>query len=374
MNKIENRLYSLDVFRGITIVGMILVNNPGSWDYVYRPLLHAKWNGWTPTDFIFPFFLFIVGVAMAFSFSKRIEQGSGFKQLFLKVIRRTLIIFILGLFLNYYWSFDLATLRIPGVLQRIAICYFFASLFMLKMNQRWQIVLAILLLAVYWAALKIIPVPGFGAGNLSPEGNLCRYVDSQILSGHTWLYAPALGFDPEGILSTIPAIVSVLLGVFTGNWLRSSKEKMEKAAGMFFIANIALVLGVIMHEWLPINKNLWTSSYVIFMAGMALHFLGFCYWLIDVKGYKNWAFPFTVFGMNAIIAYFTLSLFGKTMAYWKITQSDGSEISIKSILYENIFAPAFGDYFGSLMYPITMIVIWFGLLFLLYRKRIFIKV
>lgn len=370
----NNRLVSLDAFRGITIVGMIIVNNPGSWNHVYRPLLHAKWHGWTPTDFIFPFFLFIVGVAMSFSFGKRIERGDSQKQLFLKAIKRTLIIFMLGLLLNYYWQFDIKTVRIPGVLQRIALCYFLASVIMLKFSRRWQIVLSMILLIGYWAALKLIPVPGYGAGNLAPEGNLCWYIDGHLLNGHTWRWAPAPGFDPEGILSTIPATVSVLLGVFTGNWLRSNREQSDKAAGLFFMGNIGLVLGIIMHEWLPINKSLWTSSYVIFMAGMALNFLGCCYWLIDVKGYSKWAFPFVVFGTNAIIAYFTLSLLGKTLAYWTISQSDGSKMPVQSIIYQNVFTPWAGDYFGSLLYPILMIMIWFGFLFILYRKRIFIKV
>ena len=371
ISQTNNRLVSLDVFRGITIVGMILVNNPGSWEYVYRPLLHAKWHGWTPTDFIFPFFLFIVGVAMSFSFGKRIERGDNRKQLFLKVIRRTLIIFALGFLLNFYWHFDISSVRIPGVLQRIAVCYFFASIIMLTLSTRWQIVLSVLLLVLYWAALKLIPVPGYGTGNLDAQGNLCWYIDSLLLAGHTWKWAPASGFDPEGILSTIPAIVSVFFGVFTGNWLRSKKEPMEKAAGLFVAANIGLVLGVIIHEWLPINKNLWTSSYVIFMTGMALHFFAFCYWLIDIKSYKKWAFPFVVFGTNAIVAYFTLSLFGKTLVYWEVGPSD--EV-LKSIVYENIYASWAGDYFASLLYPLAMILIWFAFLFIMYRKKIFIKV
>ncbi|MEE4312080.1 MAG: DUF5009 domain-containing protein [candidate division KSB1 bacterium] len=370
----SKRLVSLDAFRGMTIVGMIMVNNPGSWKYVYSPLLHAEWHGWTPTDFIFPFFLFIVGVAMAFSFGVRIERGDSHTQLLKKVISRTLKIFLLGLFLNYYWTFDLETVRIPGVLQRIALCYLFASIIMLKMNKRWQIWTTVIILIGYWAALKLIPVPGYGAGLLTAEGSLPWYIDSNLLEGHTWRGAPFPGFDPEGLLSTIPAIASVMLGVFTGDYLRSERSEMEKAAGLFFWGSVAMVAGVAMAIWMPINKNLWTSSYVVFMAGMALSFLAFCYYLIDLKGYKKWAFPFVVFGMNAIIAFFTLSLFGKTLAYWSITQSDGSEISVKSMIYQNLFQPWAGDYFGSLLYPVVMNLIWFGFLYVLYRKKIFIKV
>lgn len=371
MIKTNDRLISLDAFRGITIAGMILVNNPGSWKYVYRPLLHAEWNGWTPTDFIFPFFLFIVGVAISFSLGKRIERGDSQNQLFLKVIRRTLIIFALGFFLNLYWHFDFSSVRIPGVLQRIAICYFFASIMVLKLNIRWQVALSIFILIGYWAALKLIPVPDYGAGILEPKGNLCWFIDSKLLSGHTWTGAPAPGFDPEGILSTFPAIVTTLFGVFTGKWLRSSREPLEKATGLFVMANVGLVLGIILNEWIPINKNLWTSSYVVFMAGMALHFLGLCYWLIDIKGYKDWAYPFIVFGTNAIIAFVTLSLFGKTLIYWKIKQLHQP---LKSIIYKTVFSSWAGNYTASLLYPITMLIIWFCFLLIMYRKKIFIKV
>lgn len=375
MNELSKstRLVSLDAFRGMTIVGMILVNNPGSWEFVYPPLLHAEWHGWTPTDFIFPFFLFIMGVAMSFSFGKRIEIGASHKEMFKKILSRTLKIFFLGLLLNFYWFFDIETLRIPGVLQRIALCYFFAAIIMLKANKKWQIGISAFLLILYWALLKLVPVPGHGAGVLEPLGNLCWYIDSHLFAGHTWSGAPAPGFDPEGLLSTIPAIVTTLLGVFTGDWLRSDKGHYEKVSGMFVWANIALVIGIVMAIWMPINKNLWTSSYVIFMAGMALHFLGFCYWFIDVKGIKKWAFPFVVFGMNAIVAYFTLSLIGKTIAYWNFTQSDGTKTSVKHWIYDNLFQPWAGDYLGSLLFPIAMMVIWFFFLYWLYKKKIFVK-
>ena len=370
----SNRLVSLDAFRGMTIVGMILVNNPGSWSYVFPPLLHAPWDGWTPTDFIFPFFLFIMGVAMPFSIGKRLEKGTPKKDLYKKIISRTLKIFFLGLFLNFYWMFDIESIRIPGVLQRIALCYFFASIIMLNTNKKWQIGISIFILILYWALLKLVPVPGFGAGVLVPEGNLCWFIDSHLLAGHTWTGAPAPGFDPEGLLSTLPAIVTTMLGIFTGDWLRTGKGHMEKVAGIFVWANIALVVGVVMAIWLPINKNLWTSSYVVFMAGMALHFLGFCYWFIDVKGIKKWAFPFVVFGMNAIVAYFTLSFIGKTIAYWSFTQGDGTEISVKGWIYQNLLQPWAGDYFGSLLFPLFMIFIWFFFLHWLYKKKIFIKI
>jgi predicted acyltransferase len=370
----DSRLLSLDAFRGITIAGMILVNNPGSWQYVYPPLRHAEWHGWTPTDFIFPFFLFIVGVAMTFSFAKRIEVGDSGRRVLLHVMRRALILFALGMLLNLYWRSDFATVRIPGVLQRIALCYLFASVVVLSLRLRWQVVLAAVLLVGYWMALALVRVPGYGAGCLDPQGNLCWYIDSMLLAGHTWSGAPVAGFDPEGILSTIPAVVTTLLGVFTGYWLRSERAPSEKVTGMFVAANGCLILGVVLGIWLPINKNLWTSSYVVFMAGMALHFLALCYWLVDIRQYRKWAHVFIVYGSNAIVAFVTLSLFGKTLALWRVHQAGGGAASLKSIVYHRVLAPWAGDNFGSLLFPVAMLIIWYGLLLVLYKKKIFVKI
>ena len=374
MDNQSNRLISLDMFRGFTIALMILVNNPGSWSYVYAPLEHAKWNGWTPTDLVFPFFLFIVGVAMSFSFSKRIERGDLKVQLLQKIFKRTLIIFTIGLFLGLFPFFHFSTMRIPGVLQRIAICYFFASLIILYANKKYQIVWTVFLLSIYWVLIKTIHVPGFGAGVLEPTGNLCWYIDSNLLAGHTWRGAPAPGFDPEGILSTIPAIATVLFGVFAGDWIRTHREGYEKVSGMFVAGNSLLVLGMIMNVWLPINKNLWTSTYSVFMAGMALNFFAVCYWIIDIKGYQSWTKPFVVFGSNAITVYALSGLIARITIYTKWNLADGSTISLKTFLYENLFRSWAGDYFGSLLYPITWILIYLGLMWILYRKRIFIKI
>jgi len=374
MNNQSNRLISLDMFRGFTIALMILVNNPGSWSYVYSPLKHAKWHGWTPTDLVFPFFLFIVGVAISLSFSKRINRGDAKSQLSIKVIRRTLIIFAIGIFLSLFPFFNLSNLRIPGVLQRIAVCYFFASLIFLYANKKTQVGWTVFLLAIYWFLIKIIPVPGFGSGVLEPEGNLCWYIDSNLLAGFTWTYAPVPGFDPEGILSTIPAVATVMFGIFTGDWIRTPKESYEKVAGLFVAGNILLVLGIIMNIWLPINKNLWTSTYSVFMAGMALNFLGMCYWIIDIKGYQSWTKPFVVFGSNALAVFALSALIAKITIYTKWDLVDGSTISLKTFLYENLFRSWAGDYFGSLLYPITWIFIYLGLMWILYRRKIFIKI
>jgi len=315
VEKKSKRLISLDAFRGITIASMILVNNAGNWSAVYPPLEHAKWHGWTLTDLIFPFFLFIVGVAIVFAFSKRIDTGQSKKKLYLKILKRTLILFGLGLLLNAFPFFHLSTWRIPGVLQRIAITYAIASIIVLNTNIKWQAYIAAGLLIIYWIIMKLVPVPGYGAGVLEPQGNLCGFIDGILLKGHTWMYAPAKGFDPEGLLSTIPAISSVLFGVLTGHWLKAKKSNLEKVVMLFVVGIAAIILGEIISIWFPINKNLWSSSYTVFTTGMALLFLGMCYWLIDIKGYKKWTIPFLVFGSNAITVYTLSGLLAKAMVY-----------------------------------------------------------
>ncbi|MDZ7264393.1 MAG: DUF5009 domain-containing protein [candidate division KSB1 bacterium] len=375
MQKLSDRLISLDVFRGITIAGMILVNNPGSWDHVYPPLRHAPWHGWTPTDFIFPFFLFIVGVAMSLSLTKRIERGDSHWQLLAKVVRRTLIIFVIGFLLNLIPEFNFKEVRIPGVLQRIALCYFFAAIIMIYANKKFQIFWTVFLLAIYWVGMKLVPVPQYGAGILEPMGNLCWYLDSQIFAGHTWKYAPALGFDPEGLFSTLPAIATTLFGIFTGDWLRSKRDHYEKVSGLFVAGVLGLVLGELLKGWLPINKNLWTSTYAIFMAGMALIFLAMCYWLIDIKGYKAWAKPFIIFGSNAILVYSLSSLIAKLTVTTHFTLANGEKIALKTYMYQHWFVSWAGNTeLTSLLYPLAYNLIWLGLMYILYRKNIFIKI
>jgi predicted acyltransferase len=230
-------------------------------------------------------------------------------------------------------------------------------------------------LAIYWILVKLVPVPGYGAGILEPQGSLSWYIDSTLLAGHTWSGAPAPGFDPEGILSTLPAICTVMFGIFAGDWLRSKRDHYEKVSGLFVAGIIGLVLGEILKGWLPINKNLWTSTYSIFMAGMALIFLAMSYWFIDIKGFKSWAKPSIVFGSNAILVYSLSSLIAKTTISIKWLQADGTEIMLKTYLYKNLFASWAGvNEFSSLLYPITYILIWLGIMWILYRKNIFVKI
>lgn len=371
----SKRLVSLDAFRGITIAAMILVNNPGTWNAVYKPLQHAHWNGWTPTDLIFPFFLFIVGVAIVFAFSKRLTLGQTKKDLYLKIVRRTLILFGLGLFLNGFPFFNLSTIRIPGVLQRIAITYFFASIIYLNFDIKVIYYITFGILAVYWIIMKTIPVPGYGAGVLEPVGNLCWYIDSHIFRGHTWAGAPAPGFDPEGLLSTLPAISSVLFGILTGNYIKRKINEYEKVSSLFVWGFFAVIGGYIVSIWFPINKNLWTSSYVLLTTGMALIFLATCYWLIDIKGYKKWSVPFLIYGSNAITVYTLSGIIARMLIFlFKVKLSDGEAITLKAYLFRTLFASWLPPHQASLAYAIVYDLILLGFMTILYKKKIFIKV
>jgi len=367
--KPSERLISLDAFRGITIVGMILVNNAGDWGHVFRPLLHAEWNGWTPTDLIFPFFLFIVGVAMTFSLGKLKAREVPRAEIYKKAFRRTVILFTLGVILNSFPFFhlhpfewvSLSNFRIMGVLQRIALAYFFATIVVVEFDTKGQTAFAFGLIIFYWIIMKAVPVPGYGVGNLTEQGNLVGYID-RIIFGHH-LYTPH--FDPEGLLSTIPAISSVLFGVLAGHLIKSDKSNNEKAVLLFFSANIGLLLGLIVDVWFPINKHLWSSSYVLFTTGFALHFLAMCFWLIDMEGYKKWAQPFVWYGMNALAVYVLSSALAKFLYV----------VGAKTFINESILQPIIGyPYLASLAYPILHLLFWLWIMRVMYKNKIFIKV
>jgi len=365
----KGRLVSVDAFRGLTIAAMILVNNPASWSYIYPPLRHAEWHGWTPTDLVFPFFLFIVGISISLSFSRRMEEGQAGTSLYVKVLKRAMIIFALGIVLHLIPRFHFSTLRIPGVLQRIAVCFLFGALIYLKAKAKGRIAISAVILVGYWALLKFVPVPGYGAGVLNFQGNLCGYVDSKLLAGH--LYKAA--FDPEGLLSTLPAIVTVLLGTLAGDWLRSGKTIFRKTL-MFFSAGIILTLaGLLLHPLFPINKQLWTSTYVLFSAGLALIIFGICFFIIEGFGVKRWAYPFLVLGANAITVFAGSTLVVKLLMLVKITEG-GKTVWPVTYLYNHVLSPALGPYLGSLAYPIFFILLWIGIMLPLYRNKIFIKI
>ena len=363
------RLASLDAFRGLTIAGMILVNDPGSWQFVYPLLRHAEWHGWTPTDLVFPFFVFIVGVAIPLTLSRKKEEGVGKGDLYLKIFRRSVLIFALGMVLRLIPRFDFAAVRIPGVLQRIALCYLFAALLYLHSGSKGRIVCAVLILAGYWAVMKLVPVPGYGAGVLDYQGNLASYIDFRFLAGH--LYEPA--FDPEGILSTFPAIVTAVLGTLTGDWLRTNRRLATKTLGLFAAGVGMTALGLALHPYFPINKQLWTSTFVIFTAGAALLLLALFYFLIDNRGWKRWATPFFIFGTNAIAAYVGSILMVKLFALLKVS-SGGEKINLLVWVYQHMFVPWAGSLNGSLAYAVCYVLLWLALMTPLYRKKIFIRI
>ncbi len=359
------RLSSLDAFRGITIAAMILVNNPGGWDDIYAPLQHAAWNGWTPTDLIFPFFLFIIGVAITLSQDQRRGRGLGKRALFAGIARRTLLIFGLGIFLNGFPLFDWSVLRIPGVLQRIALCYGCASLIGLTCGVRAQCAIAALLTLGYGVLMGLTP-----EGWFAPEASLGARLDELLLRGHL-LHN---GWDPEGLLSTLPAVATTLAGVLAGHWLRSSRSESGRVVGIAFAGVVATGLGLLADYWCPINKSVWSPSYVVFTAGAALSGLALCYWLIDVRGYRRWATPFIVYGLNPIVAYVLSTLVAKEMLLWRVPRSDGSTLDLHRYIFESVFLPLARPINASLLYAVAYVLVWLGVAAFLYRKRALIKI
>lgn len=367
------RLVSLDAFRGFTVAGMILVNSPGSWTQAYPQLLHAQWNGWTFTDWIFPFFLFIVGVSMTYSMAHRVERGDSRVDLFKQVARRAAIIFLLGFILNIVPRFNFEIVRIPGVLQRIGICYAIAALIMLNFKPKAQALWIVVLLFGYMAAMYLIPVPELGAGFMEPGKNLAAYVDSIFLTGHMWVQSKT--WDPEGILSTFPAIATTLFGSLTGYLLRSEQSRPEKAAWMLFAGVSCLLVGGVWDWYMPINKSLWTSSYAVFMAGWALCIFGGFYWIIDVQGWQKWSKFFIVYGMNALASYFLSVFVMKMIIFFTITQPDGKAIALKNVVYNAVFVPMFSNPLNSsLAFAIAYNLVFWAIAYVLYKKNIFIKI
>jgi predicted acyltransferase len=368
----EPRLEALDVFRGATIAGMIVVNNPGTWAHVYPPLLHAEWHGWTFTDTIFPFFLFIVGVSIAFSFGERRRLGASTGRLAVHTLRRSAIIFGIGLALNLlsFAVFSRATLRIPGVLQRIGVCFLAAGLIFLWLGARGSAAAAAVLLLGYWALMALVPVPGYGTGRLDLEGNLAAYVDRLVLGAHTW----KPGWDPEGPLSTLPAIATTLLGVLAGEWLRGTAPMRKKMTGLLVAGGAAALAGLLWHPVFPINKNLWTSSYALFMAGLAAAVLAACIAAVDLAGWKRWAAPFRWLGTNAIAAFVLSTAATILLLAIKWAGPDGKPRSLYAAIHRTVFDRFADARLGSLLFSLTYLALWLALFGLLYRKKVFVKV
>lgn len=366
------RIMSLDVFRGLAVAAMIVLANPGSWEHIYPALVHKDWNGLTPTDTVFPWYVFIVGVSLLVSLAGRRAGTADDAKVFLHVLRRAAIVFALGLFLNAFpdSNYNPSTIRIPGVLQRIAICYVAASAIVMKTSIKVQIGVTGLLLVVYWMLLTFVPVPGIGAGVLTKEGNLAAYLDNLLLHGHLYYGT----WDPEGILSTLPAIGTTMFGVLTGHWLRTTRERSAKARGMMLAGAALIAGGLILDHWVPINKNLWSSSYTLFTGGEALLLFTVCYWLVDVKGYRRWALPLLVFGRNAITVYVVASIAAPLLGRLSVTPSGGAPMPFWTYMYEHVFSAWVGLRKGSLLQAVTYMLVWLIPMTVLYRMRIFIKV
>lgn len=382
------RLESLDVFRGLTIAGMIVVNDPGTWSAIYWPLAHAdelmsehpagwypgKWwvdaNGWTPTDLVFPFFLFIVGVAMVFSFASRQARGDSRRELLKHAARRSALILLIGWFIHLQPYFNFSHMRYPGVLPRIAVVYLCASVITLWTARRGRIAWIAGLLAGFYVAIRFIPVPGCDhAAWMTQHCSLAGWLDRKIMSGHLY----RTDFDPEGLLSTFPAIATTLLGTLTGEFLRSGGNLSRKARSLALAGAAGIVAGYAWHPFFPIYKPLWTSSYVLFTAGAACLLLALCLWLIEIRGWRRWDRPFLWLGSNAILIYALSTFFAKEGSIFKVT--DGARaIGVQAWVYRHWFAPFAQPINASLAFAIAYLALWTLVAWWFYRKKIFVRV
>lgn len=357
----SGRLKSLDLFRGATIASMILVNNPGTWQHVYPPLRHAVWHGWTFTDTVFPFFLWIVGLAVTLSTAKRVAAGQDKTQLLAHGARRAVILFGFGLILTLFPHFDFAGIRIPGVLQRIAVCYLIGLAIFLWSSWRGLILWTVGLNTLYLALMIRYPVPGCGAGSWAMECNFARLIDSQLLAGHMW--SATKDWDPEGIISTIPAISTVLLGMLAGYLLRASGSPLEKVRRFVLQGCVMVIAAVALEPVVPINKALWTTSFVLLMGGLACICFAAWYWVADIRGYAKWFNPLEVYGLNAIAAYMLSGLIADIMG---ITKSG-------EWIFQNLLLPIASPLNASLLYALLNVAAVYLAVWFMYRRGWFLK-
>jgi len=374
-----SRLLSLDFFRGATVAAMILVNNPGDWGNIYAPLAHSEWNGCTPTDLVFPFFLFIVGVSIAYAMGSKKTDPTSHRKTILKALKRALILFGLGLFLSLFpkvFTDPIAafqTVRIPGVLQRIAVVFFISAVLFIKTSEKNLFKIMIGILAVYWALMTFVPVPGVGYPNLEKETNLGAWVDRGILTeAHLWKSSKI--WDPEGILSTLPAIASGLFGILVGVYLkRKDVDAASKVAWLFTTGCAAVAMGLLWDLQFPINKSLWTSSFALYTGGLATIILALSYWIIDIQKYNRFTKPFVVYGVNAITVFFLSGLIPRVMRMFDVTAANGTKVSLQTWLYAG-FTAQLSPINASLAWAITFILFWLVILWVMYNKKIIIKV
>lgn len=382
------RMQSLDIFRGITIIMMIFVNNPGSWNHMYGPLKHAEWNGWTLTDTIFPFFIFIMGVSITLAFSNKIAAGIGKPQLYKEIFSRSWKLFALGLLLNVF-SIDLFTpdhswvtdtlfkVRIMGVLQRLSLVYAVTSLLFLQVSRNTLIIISVTILLVYWVTMMCAP---FSAvinntsidltGSLEHGKNFAAYIDSVVFgSSHVYFTKNVLlPYDPEGLLSTLTAIVSCIFGVLTGMYLRNHDSLYRKTVTLFFTGVLLLLAGKLMSYGFPVNKTIWSPSYVVLMGGLALIFLAVCIGLFDTKKFRLITNFFNVFGMNAIFFFVFSGIIARCILIIRV-----DNMRLRDWLYGQYFLPVFGEKFGSMMFSVVFLLLFYAVLVWMYKRKIFLK-
>ena len=363
--EIKQRLVSLDAFRGATIALMILVNTPGDGRYVYAPLRHAEWHGWTATDVVFPSFLWIVGVAMTLSMTGARPQP------FSRVLRRSALLFVLGVLVYVYPDFNLGTQRILGVLQRIAICYLIAAAIYRTTGIRGQIAWIAGLLTVYWLLMALVPVPGYGAGRLDVEGNFAHYIDRLVLGSHN--YRQTRTWDPEGIVSTLPAIATALFGIMAGHILRLQRGLAERTTWLFLAGNLLIAAGLICDQWLPINKKLWTSSFALLMAGLDFVIFAMFLWLVDGVGFKRLVRPLVIMGMNAIVVYLASEFLDEAFG-WIRWSYDGQTMTLHQWIFDNRFARLLSPINASMTYGIVYTMVIYLFAYAMYRRGWFVRV
>jgi predicted acyltransferase len=399
---VRERLLSLDAFRGLTVAGMLLVNDPGTWSSIYPPLEHAAWNGWTPTDLIFPFFLFIAGITTHLSLSSRRARGDDERAIRAQIIRRGTLIFLFGFLVNGFPYFTWGNIqgiadptllqrigdrllhwRIMGVLQRIGLAYMIAGLLTQRSTLKQQIAIVATLLFGYWFVMTVLPVPGEGTiGSLllnDAPRTMAAWTDRLVLDWSRWglgnhLWVSGVTWDPEGVLSTVPAIATCMLGNLAGRWIGERRPLTERLAGLWGVGSIGMMIGLMWHWVFPINKSLWTSSYVVFTAGLAAVSLATIMWIVDYQKVRGWTKPFVIYGVNPIIAFIGSGVMARLIYSIIKVSSDGRRIPLQSWLYQTLFASWLSPLNASLAFALAFVAFWYGILYLLWRRNIILKV
>jgi predicted acyltransferase len=376
VDPLGGRQASLDMFRGLAIAGMVLVNNPGSWQHVYPPLLHAEWHGFTPTDLVFPAFLFAVGAAIPYTMAGYAGRTGGRARLYARILRRVVLLFLLGLLLNLTTPFlqwllydrpvDWGGVRIMGVLQRIALAYLLAMILMLAVGRGLRIAITLGLLLGYWAVMVRVPVPGIGAGVLTPDGSLATYIDRAVI-GRAHLYRGT--FDPEGLLSTLPAAATVLIGCGAGAWIRLSGRSSRVTLSLAAAGVLCIGLGWAWGLFFPINKQLWTSSYVVYSAGWSLVVMAVCHEIADIRRWRWLSRPLQVLGVNAIVLFVASGIVARILLVSRV--ADGR--NVYQWLYDTRFVPWAGALDGSLAFALATVAVWWAVLYCLYRAGWFLR-